>query len=136
MSSNFWLELGLALALLAGGITLVHQYKFGAIRRLRAKWLRNAMLPTLKQLLNELATQSYSDASEGYRLLRLRADLEEDYQRASVLFDEERVVLAEFLSGMSNLVARADSGLATSRDLDAVLLVGQRALLEISEINS
>lgn len=135
MSNNFWVELSVALLLLASGITLVHQYKFGAIRRLRAKWLRQAMLATLQQLLGELSSATILNAAtDDYRLFRLRADLEQQYQRAHVLFEEERALLANFLAAYSSLNGRIQSGLATISDLDTVVLKGQRAVLEISEI--
>ena len=156
MSSNFWFELTLALLLLGSGIGLVHQYKFGSIRRLRATWLRRSILQTLDQLLSELTTPAQSNASAGFSpngfssdhfssdyfssdyfaVFRLRADIEQDYQRADVLFEEERVVLADFLSAISGLIARAESGFDTSQDLEKAILSGQRAVLEITEIGS
>lgn len=136
MSSDFWIKLTLALLLLGMGIGLVHQLKFGSIRRLRANWLRQSILATLKELVNEIPLLMQTNAAPGYVVYRLRANLEQDYQRSEVLFEEERTVLAAFLSGISNLIARADTGVATTQDLEKVVLLGHRAILEISEIGA
>ena len=139
MSSLFWFKLIFALVLLGMLVIGIHQYKHGAFRRLRARWLRNKLIPLLTDLVNELggpifASLQAQQTPDLYRLFRLRANLEYLHTKTGILYPDERERTAHFLAAISSLVARIDQQQVTQHDLDETILRGQRAVLEITEL--
>lgn len=141
MSLSFWFKLSFALLFLGLLVVGIHQYKHGAFRRLRARWLRNKLIPLLTDLVNELggpvfASLQAHQAPDLYRLFHLRANLEYLHTKTDILYPEERERSALFLVAISSLVARIDQQQVTHHDLDETILRGQRAVLEITEMRN
>jgi len=121
--------------LFAAAIVFIHQYKYGAIRDFRARRLRGKLIPKLQALLGLIASGDSEQISDDqFVLFRARADVEALISQSSVLFDEERVVLADFMVSLSAYLVKKESGMASTYDLEDAVLAGQRATIELTEI--
>ncbi len=135
MSFSFWFDLLLAVLLFAAAIVFIHQYKYGAIRDFRARRLRGKLIPKLQALLGLIVSGDSEQISDDqFVLFRARADVEALISQSSVLFDEERVVLADFMASLSAYLVKKESGMASTYDLEDAVLAGQRATIELTEI--
>jgi len=135
VSFSFWFDLLLAVLLFAAAIVFIHQYKYGAIRDFRARRLRGKLIPKLQVLLGFIASGDSEQISDDqFVLFRARADVEALISQSSVLFDEERVVLADFMVSLSAYLVKKESGMASTYDLEDAVLAGQRATIELTEI--
>jgi len=135
VSFSFWFDLLLAVLLFAAAIVFIHQYKYGAIRDFRARRLRGKLIPKLQALLGLIVSGDSEQISDDqFVLFRARADVEALISQSSVLFDEERVVLADFMASLSAYLVKKESGMASTYDLEDAVLAGQRATIELTEI--
>jgi len=135
VSFSFWFDLLLAVLLFAAAIVFIHQYKYGAIRDFRARRLRGKLIPKLQALLGLIVSGDSEQISDDqFVLFRARADVEALISQSSVLFDEERVVLADFMTSLSAYLVKKESGMASTYDLEDAVLAGQRATIELTEI--
>lgn len=139
MSSDFWLNLLLALLIFVSALTYINRSKIRFIREILAQRLRRRVLPRLQSILPMIvsAFNSKQPASEKFTffpLFRLRADLEALCLKSDVLFEIERMALSDFLVKLSPVVGKLEEGLAETEDIDELLLSGQRAINEISEL--
>lgn len=69
-----------------------------------------------------------------FKLFRIRADTEALVLQASVLFNHERIALADFMAMLSAVIAKYENGVATTANIEDVVLAGQRAIIELKEV--
>lgn len=81
-----------------------------------------------------LTAELSSGQANLFPIFRLRADLEALMQKGHLLFSNEHRHVSDFLARLSGLLARHDAGLTTAADIDEVALIGERAVLELTEI--
>jgi len=135
VSLSFWFDLLLAVIVFAGAILFIHQYRYGAIRNFRARRLREKLIPKLQTLMTLVAGDLNEQASgDPFSLFRARADVEALILQSSLLFVEERVVLADFMANLSTYLAKKELGVVSATDLEETMLAGQRATIELTEI--
>jgi len=134
MSVNFWVDLLIAILAFLCAIVFVHQYKHGLIRNFRAKRFRRKLVSKLQELV-PIATGTFTGSQPDLMyLFRIRADIEELLLQGSVLFNEERKALADFMAMLSAVTVKYETGLATPNNIEDVVLVGQRTINELTEI--
>jgi len=134
LSSHFWIKFVLALSMLIATVVFIDQYKRGILKTFRAKLLRKKLVFGLKSLLPVLSRELQTEGSDIFEVFRKRADLEALMKKSHLLFSEERVLVADFLAKLSILLAKHDGNQATNEGLYEVTLLGQRAILELTEI--
>lgn len=140
MSVHFWVTLASAMTLFLFAICLVQLYKSEHIRDLRARFLRRKIVPKVQRMLPLLLNhkRELTSDDEGvafdYELSSLRADLETLYAQSASLFNQERQNIAQFLAGLSFIVAQSNRRQLDLKEVDGVILVGQRIVQELSEI--
>ena len=134
MSTKFWVHLSLALSLLPLTFYVVHSYRKGALKELRAKWLRRKIVATMEAILPHVQLLNDQMLANRFPLFRLRAELEQLYTHSDVLLPEEKSRLNLFLANLSALFSSSESGTASTRDMSDVLLLGQRVIHESNEL--
>lgn len=120
--------------MLIATVVFIDQYKRGILKTFRAKLLRKKLVFGLKSLLPVLSRELQTEGSDIFEVFRKRADLEALMKKSHLLFSEERVLVADFLAKLSILLAKHDGNQATNEGLYEVTLLGQRAILELTEI--
>jgi len=134
LSSQFWTQLVLAVSALVATVVFIDQYKRGVFKTFRAKILRRKLTSGLKSLLPVIVRELQSEQANLFAIFRLRADLEALMKKGHLLFSDERRQVSSFLAKLSNLLAKYDADQMTDTDLDETVLLGQRAILELTEI--
>ncbi len=134
MSTKFWVHLSLALSLLPLTFFVVHSYRKGVLKELRAKWLRRKIVTAMEALLPHVQMLHIDVMANRFPLFRLRAELEQLYTHCDVLLPEEKTRLGVFLANLSALFSSTESGTATAGDMGEVLLLGQRVIHESNEL--
>ena len=134
MSTQFWVKLFVALSLLPLTFLTVHSYRKGALRELRAKWLRRKIVASMEALLPYVQALPNGDRASHFPLFRLRAELEQLATHSDVLLVEEKNRLNLFLANLSTLFSLSETGLASTREMTDVLLLGQRVIHESTEL--
>lgn len=140
MSVHFWVTLVSAITLFVFAICAVQLYKSELIRDLRARFLRRKIVPKVQRMLPLLLNHKRELISDDeviafdYELSSLRADLEGLYAQSASLFNQERQNIAQFLAGLSFIVAQSNRRQLESKEVDSVILVGQRIVQELTEI--
>ena len=134
MSTQFWVKLFLALSLLPLTFFVVHSYRKGVLRELRAKWLRRKIVAVMESLLPHIQTLTGYAPADHFPLFRLRAQLEQLYTHSDVLLTEEKARLDDFLARLSTLFSMSEAGTALSSDTNDVVLLGQQVIRESTEL--
>lgn len=134
MSLDFWVKLFFALILFVLGLLFINRSKFEFVRKLQAKYLRNRLIPKLKEILPLISTQLQSAEPNLFPLFRLKADIEVLSAKSHSLFAEERTAIANFLANLSTEIANFEAGVSTTKDLEELVLSGQRTVNELVEL--
>lgn len=134
MSVNFWIDLLIAILAFLCAILFVHQYKHGLIRDFRAKRLRRKLVSNLQELMPIAADTFTGRQPSMMPLFRIRADIDALLIQGTVLFNEERKALADFMAMLSAVTVKYEAGLATANNIEDVVLAGQRTINELNEI--
>lgn len=134
MSINFWANLFFAGILFVLALVFINRNKIQAIRNFMAARLRRKIAPKLNEILPVIVSSFSSDGSDMFPLFRLRADLEELCLKADVLFNEEQTALLEFLEKLSSVLTDFKTNSLIPRELDNLILSGQRASNELKEL--
>jgi len=134
VSTQFWVKLFVALSLLPLTFFTVHSYRKGALRELRAKWLRRKIVASMEALLPHVQMLPSNQPANHFPLFRLRAELEQLAAHSDVLLIEEKNRLNLFLANLSALFSLSQTGEASTREMTDVLLLGQRVIHESTEL--
>ena len=135
VSFNFWANLFIASTFFVLALLFINRNKIKAVRYFLASRLRAKVIPKLKSILPIIISSMQSEDENLFPLFRLRADLEAYCLKSDVLFDEERLALTEFLEGLSSLLTSYKNNKETIQtELGEVILSGQRAIIELSEL--
>lgn len=134
MSLKFWINLFLALCVLLFAVIYINRTKIHFIRKLMAARLRQKILPRMNAVLIILVNGYRPEGDDKFILYKLKADLEGDVLKADVLFEVERVTLADFLTKLSTYIARYDSDELSTKKAEGLILTGQRLINEINEL--
>lgn len=140
MSTAFWFELVLAVFGFVGFIILVLKFKAGLLQRAKARQLRKLLVPELKAVLPALAAQLYQSeydinpySQNGGAITQFHLGLDHLLTQSSVMFPEERETLTEFSSALRSLLPSFQSGTLARAATEDLLLLGQRAVHEMTE---
>lgn len=140
LSLNFWVEL-IALALLFGGLLyLMPRIRSYTIRKEQAVNLRNRISDRIKDCLPDIASSarqgllvSATESSElsalNFSSQRLKALMTE----SSVLYSDERDRVQRFIDALENIKYDFSIGQANKVDVEDLILLGQRILLDLKE---
>ncbi len=134
MSVDFWANLFLAFLVFCLGLLFVNRSKFEFVRKLQAAYLRNKLVPKLREILPMITSQLQSTEPDLFPLFRLKADIEALSAKSQSLFAEERAAITYFLAKLSTEIANFEAGTATARGLEELVLSGQRAVHELVEL--
>ena len=134
MSLKFWINLCIALCVLLFAVVYINRSKIHFIRKLMASRLRQKILPRMDALLTILVNGYQAEGEEKFILYKLKADLESDVLKASVLFDVERLALTDFLTKLSTYISFYESDKSSANQAEDLILTGQRAVNEINEL--
>lgn len=134
MSGKFWINLLLALLALPLAVAVMHFYRQGVFREMRAKWLRRKIVVTMQALLPLINASLDEEPTALYYSMRLRGKLEHLLTRSDVLLAEEQTRLADFLTKFATLLAKSKAGFQSSEQVVDVLLLGQRVIRESREL--
>ena len=113
---------------------VVHSYRKGVLRELRAKWLRRKIVNAMQALLPQIRLLLDEESGNRFPLFRLRAELEQLHSHNNALLDEEKARLSLFLASVSALVSSSEAGSASSVGMNDVIMLGQRIIHESTEL--
>jgi len=99
-----------------------------------ASRLRLKILPTLDAIIRVMNSDLRSQSNELFPLFKLKADLESYALKSNLLFDVERIALAEFLTDLSTQIAKYEASGLESKQVDELVLRAQRAHREVNEL--
>ena len=69
-----------------------------------------------------------------FAVFNLKADLEELFVKADVLFEVERLALRHFLTQLSSQIAKNEAGNSNTEEHTDLLLAGQLVVNELTEL--
>lgn len=133
MSSDFWINLILAMFVFTFALAFVNRSKINAIRSFMASRLRRKTRVKLEAISPIISSSLSVGETELFPMFRIRADLEALCVKADVLFDVEHRALADFLAELSYVISKFKSGSGTTEQIESLTLSCQRAINELSE---
>lgn len=134
MSADFWVNLTLALLVFMMGLLFVNRSKFEFVRKLQAAYLRSKLEPKLREILPVISAQFQLPDANLFPIFRLKADIELLVRKSNSLFREERDAINNFLARLSRGIASFEAGKLSNSELEELILSGQRAINELSEL--
>lgn len=134
MSPQFWINLFLAFCVLLFAVVYINRSKIHFLRKLMASRLRQKILPRMNALMTVLMNGYQPQSEDKFILYKLKADLEGDVLKADVLFDVERITLADFLTKLSTYIAQCEAEQLSAKQSEDLILTGQRVINEINEL--
>ena len=134
MSLQFWINLFLAFCVLLFAVVYINRSKIHFLRKLMASRLRQKILPRMNALMTVLMNGYQPQSEDKFILYKLKADLEGDVLKADVLFDVERITLADFLTKLSTYMAQCEAEQLSAKQSEDLILTGQRVINEINEL--
>ena len=134
MSLQFWINLFLAFCVLLFAVVYINRSKIHFLRKLMASRLRQKILPRMNALMAILMNGYQPQSEDKFILYKLKADLEGDVLKADVLFDVERITLADFLTKLSTYMAQCEAEQLSAKQSEDLILTGQRVINEINEL--
>ena len=134
MSLQFWINLFLAFCVLLFAVVYINRSKIHFLRKLMASRLRQKILPRMNALMAVLMNGYQPQSEDKFILYKLKADLEGDVLKADVLFDVERITLADFLTKLSTYIAQCEAEQLSAKQSEDLILTGQRVINEINEL--
>ena len=140
MSFDFWLDLGIALGLFALTVLALPQVRMRLLKRSRAKKLRPRLAAAMEQLLAHIARPAeQSDHAETHRAHSLHValmGLQGFIDKERVLFTEEQDNLLAFRKKLKQIWPQISSAAPRTRELEDLILFGQRIVSDMREHNS
>ena len=134
LSLSFWGNLLIAFVGFAVALIFINRNKIRAVRNFMADRVRRKAIPSLKAILPIIISTLHSNQADMFPLFRLRADLEALCLKSDVLFSEEQTALSIFLAKLSVVLTAFKSDSVDQQELDDLILSGQRAIAELSEL--
>ena len=114
-------------------IVFINRTKIEFIREMLANRLRQKILPRMDALLS-LLTENFEEGNTKFAIFKLKADLESFMSKSSVLYEVEQKALTDFLTRLSRYISKLDSDSVLYQDTQDLILSGQRAHNEMSEL--
>jgi hypothetical protein len=148
MTPGFWLELLLALAGFVGVVLLLPKIKIWFTQRAKAKKLRPVFTTMVQQLLSMFVLEVRSngpgamesiDSNQTNNAAYLRAAIQqfdEFLPQAIVVSKEEQLSLQQFSAGIKAQLANIKAGTAFSHEVEDLILLGQRLVIDLKEHSS
>jgi hypothetical protein len=148
MSPGFWLELLLALAGFFSVVLLLPKLKAWFVRRAEAQKLRPVMTSMVQQLLSMFLLEVRSrgpgamgsiDGNQEKNSAYLRAAIQkfdEFLPQATVLSKEEQSSLQIFSAGIKAQLRNIKAGTAFNHEVEDLILLGQRLVIDLKEHSS
>lgn len=137
MSTDFWLDLALALGAFSLVVLALPQVRASVIRRFNARSLRPKLGLALQRLI-ALIAQSVdpNEFSLEYRsnaLHKVLAELQGYQPMEKTLFSDEQKSLKSFREKLIRMLPYIESGGPRTRELEDLILFGQRIVSDLGE---
>lgn len=140
MSNAFWVELALALLGFVGFIMLVLKFKTGLVQRAKARQLRRMLVPEFQAILPALAAQLHSQeigadsyAHNNVAIAQFARSLDHVLKDSDGFYSEEYAAMSEFVFALESVLPNFQSDTLSTRMVEELILIGQRAIHEMTE---
>ena len=140
MSADFWIDLTIALAAFAAVIMALPQFRGRVIRRVKARFLRPRLIASLQRLIGLIAVSIEADeqllAHRSDALQKASDELDAFLPSESVLYSDERKNLELFRMRLAPMMPDIKLGAPRSRELEDLILLGQRIVSDLRETST